>query len=81
MSVAQNFGLPVTLLVIMFWALFRVARWMAPKIEAIFAAHLSLVENLQKQVRIQTELSATQTELSTKTLVVLTDIRQTLDIK
>ena len=53
----DHLGLPVTILVVLFIAIYRITRWLAPKFEALFGAHIGLVNDLQEQTRVQTDMS------------------------
>lgn len=57
MPIFESFGLPVTLLLLVIFGVVKIVRWLAPRVEGLFTAHIDLVNELQTQVTQQTELS------------------------
>lgn len=63
----DHLGLPVTFLAVILLALFKIARWLAPKFELLFKAHVDLVQDLQSQTQVQTDISRQTLELVSET--------------
>ena len=53
----ESLGLSVALLLLFIFGTVKVIRWLAPRIEQVFKAHIELVNDLQTQVTQQTELT------------------------
>lgn len=65
--IVESLGLPATIIAVLIFAIYKTARWLAPKFESLFSAHVGLVTDLQEQTRQQTDISKRTLELVGKT--------------
>lgn len=74
----QSLGVPVSILAAMGYAIFRAANFLGPKITDVTEAHLRLVDTLEKQLLVQTNLINSQSAILQEHAVILKDIHRTL---
>jgi hypothetical protein len=46
----QTLGIPVVLLIALGWAIWKSARWFAPRLSELFSAHLALVNKVKDSI-------------------------------
>ena len=78
LQLVDALGLPVTILAVMALALYRLAKWLAPKFEVLFQAHIELVTDLQDQSRMQTDMSRKTLSLVSETHAMIKNLPDTL---
>jgi hypothetical protein len=59
-TIIQGFGVPVAILCAIGYAIARSASFLGPKITEITEAHLELIDTLNKQAPVQTQLMESQ---------------------
>ena len=63
----ESLGVPVSMLIILILAVWRMAKWFAPKVEKVFEAHIDLVQDLREQTAQQTHMTRKTLESVTET--------------
>jgi hypothetical protein len=49
-GVLNRWGLPILLLLVVGWAVWKLARWIAPRIDRIVDSHVKFVDSLDQRV-------------------------------
>lgn len=77
-SIIHSLGVPVSILAAMGYAIFKTANFLGPKITDLTEAHLKLVDTLDKQLLIQTNLISSQSKLLQEQTEILKDIHRSV---
>ncbi len=70
-DLANSMGLPTAIIVIFGLALWKVFRWLAPRIEKLFEAHFELVDDLRGHLARSSESNEETLKVSKETLSLL----------
>jgi hypothetical protein len=74
-DLVSSMGLPSAILLTLAIALYKAAKWVAPKIETLFEAHVDLVGDLRVQSAQASESNAEILRVSTETLSLIKETR------
>jgi hypothetical protein len=74
-DLVSSMGLPTAILVVLIFAAYRGAKWIAPKVEALFQAHVELVGDLRVQSAQAAESNTEILRVSTETLSLIKETR------
>lgn len=75
-QIAQSFGIPVAMLAVLIFFLWRVLVWLKPRVDAMIDSHIKLVENTSEAVKNTADTLVKMSENNikdTKSLVALTE--------
>lgn len=74
----ELFGLPVALLVVILWAMLKVAKWTAPRIDRLLTRHEELLDRMEMELVGHGEILGEMQETQRRTLQVLEELRNRL---
>jgi len=74
-NLVSSMGLPSAILVVLIFAAYRGGKWIAPQVEALFQAHVDLVNDLRVQSAQVAESNTEILRVSTETLSLIKETR------